>query len=90
MLGEELVEKVLGKCDTYRKCGLWLAPPHVRPSAWMSNFAGAEREVAAILLDHYIYYSDLATDALLRSTYQAIVDEIRLATSASVLRSRRP
>ena len=78
MLGEELVEKVLGKCDTYRKCRLWLAPPHVRPSAWMSNFDRPEREVAAILLDHFVYYSDLATDALLRSTYQAIVDGERI------------
>ncbi|HVZ70948.1 MAG TPA: hypothetical protein VHJ20_01120 [Polyangia bacterium] len=85
MQGEQLVAKVLSKCDTYRKSRLWLPPPEVRPSAWINNFTGPDREVAAILLDHFVYYSDLATNALLRSTYRAIVDEIRLATPASPL-----
>lgn len=65
-------EEVLLKCQAMKICGLWAREPKIRPRAWIANFELEDREIAALLLDNFIYYNAEHTDALLLSAYNSI------------------
>ena len=66
------IEEVLSKCKAMKVCGLWAKEPKIRPRAWLENFEENDREIAALLLDNFIYYNAEHTDALLVSAYNSI------------------
>jgi hypothetical protein len=66
------LEEVLTKCDVLKTCGVWSNEPKIRPRAWLSNFDPEDKEIAALLLDRFIYYSDEHTNSLLLSSYHSL------------------
>lgn len=74
----------LHKCEGYKKAGIWPHEPTVSPRAWLNNFTEAEKEIASILLDHFVFYSNQNSNLLLRTTYQAIADEIAADQSSLI------
>ncbi|MEP0175528.1 MAG: hypothetical protein ABJH28_06425 [Paraglaciecola sp.] len=66
------INEVLSKCQAMKACGLWTKEPKIRPRAWLDNFDEIDKEIAAILLDNFIYYNAEHTDALLKSAYHSI------------------
>lgn len=66
------INEVLSKCKVMKTCGLWTKEPKIRPRAWLGNFDETDKEIAAILLDNFIYYNAEHTDALLKSAYHSI------------------
>jgi hypothetical protein len=67
-------EEVLSKCKVYKACTLWPKEPKIRPKAWLNNFDVADKEIASLLLDCFIYYKSDYVDALLKSAYHSIID----------------
>lgn len=70
------IDAVLRKCDALKRSGLWAPEPKVRPRAWLANFQPDEKITAAVLLDHFVYYSAAAVDRLLHTGYQNLCDEL--------------
>ena len=88
MRSDQYVDAVLTKCANLRDCGMWAAEPRVRPAAWLQNFAEHERPVAAALLDHFVFFSSVAVDAMLLSGFRALRDSAvraRGRTAATLL-----
>lgn len=71
------LQAVLQKCDALKRAGLWAAESKVRPLAWLNNFTAEERIAAAVLLDHFVYFSDPVTDRLLLATFRSLRDRSR-------------
>lgn len=69
MRTDRYIESVLKKCSNLRDCGLWLSEPAVRPAAWLRNFADEDAGVAAVLLDHFMYFSDPAVNRMLATGF---------------------
>lgn len=77
MRADVYLQAVLDKCSTLTRSGLWAPSPHLRPQAWLENFnTDQDRLLAATLLDNFVYYSDRATDQLLRASYAALEDRV--------------
>jgi hypothetical protein len=77
LLADLYIESVLMKCETLKKCGLWAPEPHLRPTAWLDNFADPQdRLLAAIVLDNFVYYADRGANRLLRSAYDRLEDDL--------------
>jgi len=72
------IESVLAKCDALRKNGLWSHPPKLRPQAWLDNFTGQDRLMAAILLDNFVFCSSRTSDRLLVAAYDRLEDDLLL------------
>lgn len=70
------VDAVLKKCDALKRAGLWAAEPKVRPKAWLGNFERDEQLTAAVLLDHFVYYSATCVDRLLATGFRNLRDEL--------------
>jgi hypothetical protein len=71
-----------------KDCGLWPAEPKVRPAAWLQNFEDDERPVAAVLLDHFVFFGGAAVDRMLLSGFRSLHDRVnqrRGRTAASNL-----
>lgn len=83
---DQYIQTVIGKCESLARAGLWLAEPRIRPTAWLSNFSEEHKVAAAILLDHFVYFSSQAVDRMLMSAYRSLRDRLirlRGAKSAS-------
>jgi hypothetical protein len=74
MRADQYVDAVLTKCANLRDCGMWAAEPKVRPAAWLQNFTDTEKPIAAALLDHFVFFSSVAVDAMLLSGFRALRD----------------
>lgn len=68
------VADVLNKCEALKRAGMWPAEPHMRPRAWLSNFAEEDKAVAAALLNGFVFYSSRLSDKLLVSSFESIGD----------------
>ena len=71
------VETVLKKCELFSACALWPREPTVRPRAWINNFEENDKAIAAVLLDHFVFFSGIATDQLLVSSMRSVSSYIR-------------
>lgn len=71
------LQAVLQKCDALKRAGLWAGESKVRPLAWLNNFADNDKIAAAVLLDHFVYFSDPVTDRLLLATFRSLRDRSR-------------
>jgi hypothetical protein len=80
------VETVLKKCDLFSACSLWSREPKVRPRAWLNNFEASERPVAAMLLDHFVYFDSEATNCMLASTLRCLAAQVREYRGEDALR----
>lgn len=74
MRDDQYINAVLAKCEVLKETGLWSSEPKIRPAAWLENFELSERVVAAVLLDHFIYFSADAVDQMLVSGYRTLRD----------------
>jgi hypothetical protein len=71
------VQAVLKKCELFSACSLWSREPQVRPRAWLNNFEETERPVAAVLLDHFVFFGAEATNYMLASTLRRLGAQVR-------------
>jgi len=71
------IEAVLRKCELFCSCSLWPREPQIRPRAWLNNFEEHERPVAAVLLDHFVFFGGVATDQLLSHSLRRIAAAVR-------------
>lgn len=71
---DQYIETVLTKCDALMDAELWRREPSVRPRAWLHNFDLVDRPAAAVLLDHFVYFSTNAVDHMLLSLYRQMRD----------------
>lgn len=71
------VETVLKKCELFSACSMWSREPHVRPRAWLNNFEEHERPIAAVLLDHFVFFGSEATNYMLASTLRRLTAFVR-------------
>lgn len=79
MQADLYIDSVLAKCDALKHSGIWAPEPHVRPQAWLNNFkAPADRLMAAIVLDNFIFYSDRASARLLAAAFYRLQDDLLL------------
>jgi len=76
MRSDLYIEGVLRKCQVLKHAGLWAAEPKIRPTAWLHNFTAVEKPVAAVLLDHFVFFSAGAVDRMLTSGYRRLRDEL--------------
>lgn len=76
MRSDQYISVVLSKCETLKQSGLWSGETKVRPRAWLSNFDSADQPIAAVLLDHFVYYSNAAVDRMLLSGFRGLRDRI--------------
>jgi hypothetical protein len=85
MRSDQYIEVVRAKCDALTRSGLWLPSPKLRPDAWLNNFHGQDKIVAAVLLDHFVFFSSSAVDRMLLSAYRALTDGVsrRLGAQAA-------
>ncbi|HKY38417.1 MAG TPA: hypothetical protein VJN18_20885 [Polyangiaceae bacterium] len=72
MRNDVLIQRVLEKCDALKRAGFWTAEPEIRPAAWLNNFLEVEQPTAAVVLDHFLYYSDRTVARLLRGAYRTL------------------
>lgn len=77
MRADMYVETVLKKCEIFSSCALWSREPSVRPRAWLNNFDDDDKPIAAVLLDHFVYFSSLATDQLLIASMRQVSSIVR-------------
>jgi hypothetical protein len=54
----------------------------MRPRAWLTNFEQADLPLAALLLDHFTFYSDEFSDLLLKASFNAIADGLQKGPKA--------
>jgi hypothetical protein len=73
---DQYISAVLAKCESLTRAGLWLPEPRVRPSAWLHNFQDTNKIAAAVLLDHFVYFSGNAVDKMLMSAYRRLRDRL--------------
>lgn len=71
------VDAVLRKCELFCSCSLWPREPQIRPRAWLNNFDEDEKPVAAVLLDHFVFFGAVATDQLLANALRRIAATVR-------------
>jgi hypothetical protein len=71
---DQYVEVVLAKCEGLRDAGLW--HQSLRPAAWLANFEEPDRPVAAVLLDHFVFFSSNAVDQMLLSSFRQMRDAL--------------
>lgn len=71
------IDAVLRKCELFCSCSLWPREPQIRPRAWLNNFEEHERPVAAVLLDHFVFFGGVATDQLLSHSLRRIAAAVR-------------
>jgi hypothetical protein len=77
MRADVYLQAVLEKCDALTRSGLWAPSPYLRPEAWLGNFkTDQDRLLAATLLDNFVFYSDRATDQLLRASHATLEDNV--------------
>jgi hypothetical protein len=76
MRADRYVEAVIEKCANLRECGMWPSEPQVRPTAWLQNFEESERPVAAVLLEHFIFFSGSAVDRMLLSGFRRLRNQV--------------
>lgn len=75
MRGDVYIQTVLDKCEALQQSRLWPPDPQVKPSGWLQNFTdGDDRVLAAVLLDHLVYFSDTAVDQLLAAAFNRLED----------------
>mgnify|MGYP003673893273 CR=1 FL=1 len=82
MRSDVFIDEVLAKCDVLKRAGLWPSEPVLRPRAWLQNFARADRQLAAFLLDKFTFYNKRFTDVLLVASYHSIGDGMPKGPSA--------
>lgn len=73
---------VLEKARVLRRAGHFPDEQTFRAQAWLKNFQGEEREVAAVLLDRFVFYPERLTNELLKAAYRSICD-VRPRSSAT-------
>lgn len=71
------IDAVLRKCELFCSCSLWPREPQIRPRAWLNNFEEHERPVAAVLMDHFVFFGGVATDQLLSHSLRRIAAAVR-------------
>ena len=56
------------KTEALARAGIWPSndPGRVRPNSWLGNFTASEEEIAAALIDVFVYFSDEQVTQLLR------------------------
>lgn len=69
---DQYVDVVLAKCEGLKDAGLW--HQSLRPVAWLNNFEQRDRPVAAVLLDHFVFFSSNAVDQMLLSSFRQMRD----------------
>lgn len=74
MRSDQYIQAVLSKCESLTRAGLWSPAPKIRTNAWLNNFEEEEQPTAAILLDHFVYFSSAAVDRMLSSAYRQLRD----------------
>lgn len=77
MRSDMYVNSVLEKCKLFGDCNLWSSEPKVRPKAWLQNFDEEERPIAAVLLDHFIFFGAIAVDQMLLTGFRRLQARIR-------------
>ena len=65
----------------YSNIGLWpMQPRDINPEGWLSNFTDEnDLEIAAALLDSFIYFNEVQTKKLFESAFHAISSEIEMS-----------
>ena len=71
------VKEVLARCEALKRSGMWLSEPRIRPRAWIENFDECDKYLAAKLLERFVFYSQLLTDALLTASFYSIGDGLK-------------
>ena len=66
------LEEVISKCEVLKLSGVWTCEPKLRPRAWLDNFDKEDKNIAALLLDRFIYYSDEHTNSLLLAAFHSL------------------
>ena len=82
MRDDVLVSYVENKCEVLKRSRIWLSEPRMRPSAWLGNFDDCDKQLAAKLLNNFVFCNDQTTNNLLRSSWNSLADGLPKGPSA--------
>lgn len=82
MRSDVYIKEVLSRCDALKRAGMWLSEPIMRPVAWIGNFDECDKQVAAQLLERFVFYNQRLTDALLKASFNSISDGLKKGPKA--------
>lgn len=82
MRADVYVKDVLARCEALKRAGMWLSEPRIRPRAWLQNFEESDKDVAAQLLERFVFYNQQLTDSLLTTSFYSIADGLKKGPNA--------
>jgi hypothetical protein len=69
------IEEVISKCEAFKKANIWPTEQILKPRTWLNNFDNnSDKYIAAVLLNHFIFYNEQLTNRLLKSSFESICD----------------
>lgn len=68
------IKEVIAKCEAFKKASVWPTEQILKPRMWLNNFDNSDKYIAAVLLNHFIFYNEQLTNYLFKSSFQSIGD----------------
>ena len=60
-------KRIMEKCSFFRNSQTWPVTAKIDYNGWLSNFDEEEKELAAIILDYFVFFSDSMIDELVNA-----------------------
>lgn len=83
MRSDQYIAAVVAKTETLTQTGLWSGAPKIKVEGWLRNFEAPDQVTAAVLLDHFVYFSAKAVEVMLRSAYFQMRNRLFAAIGAA-------
>jgi hypothetical protein len=79
------VEFILAKCDCFAELQVWPLQQKLSPTRWLDNFEAADRNLAAHLLNGFLYFSEAMVDQMFGAAIQSLSSAVLEMDSAFFL-----
>jgi hypothetical protein len=66
------VQFILAKCDYFAEVQVWPLQQKLSPARWLDNFEAADRNLAAHLLNGFLYFSEAMVDQMFGAAIQSL------------------
>lgn len=70
-------KRILEKCIFFRNTQTWPVSSKIDFHGWLNNFSDDEKEIAALILDFFVFFSDSMIDELLNAAVSQASYELR-------------
>lgn len=76
MKPEDYVDHVKAQCEALVRAQFWPLAPDTNPDAWLANFEGDDRVIAAIILQQFVLFSERTCVALMRRAFFHLLQSV--------------